>query len=285
MTEYGETERPPPPAPGKTKGGRREEPRLRDTRTTRRKIERRIYGSVDVHRFGATMTAATAFLVVLAMSALTAGTVAGTVFGPGMGGFVAEFGIVDANEGTIYPVLDEHPACENAPEMEANLRGDVTIDDHLAFHKDLPSPDGFPADVVRLSIVAANLSQPVDSSDLSLRFTGLRTEHADLGDPGAERFEFREFGPDVWDEGNGSTDRFSQDRDFGLDDADYELGIGVEGDDAFLLRNGTAAAHHVSFAEISIPDVDLMVAAGDEGEFEGPTGVVERPVNPSERDC
>ncbi|MFW5938726.1 MAG: hypothetical protein ACOCSN_07270 [Halanaeroarchaeum sp.] len=219
------------------------------------------------------------------MSALTAGTVAGTVFGPGMGGFVAEFGIVDANEGTIYPVLDEHPACENAPEMEANLRGDVTIDDHLAFHKDLPSPDGFPADVVRLSIVAANLSQPVDSSDLSLRFTGLRTEHADLGDPGAERFEFREFGPDVWDEGNGSTDRFSQDRLFGLDDADYEFGIGAEGDEAFHIENGKATAHHLSAARLEVPDVDLFLSMGDEGDFEGDTGVVERPVEPSERDC
>ncbi|MFW5938727.1 MAG: hypothetical protein ACOCSN_07275 [Halanaeroarchaeum sp.] len=254
-------------------------------RVSRRKLLTKRYGSLRTERFVAAFTMATAFLVVLVAMNATTGAAVGSLLGPGAGGFVTEFGVVQADQGTIYPVLDEHAACENAPQFEANLRGEVLIDDHLTFHKDLPSPDGFPADVVRLSIVAANLSQPVDSSDLSLRFTGLRTEHADLGDPGAERFEFREFGPDVWDEGNGSTDRFSQDRDFGLDDADYELGIGVEGDDAFLLRNGTAAAHHVSFAEISIPDVDLMVAAGDEGEFEGPTGVVERPVNPSERDC
>ncbi|MFW5929390.1 MAG: hypothetical protein ACOCT0_03105, partial [Halobacteriota archaeon] len=103
--------RPPPPSEDQMavpQGDREPEERAKPAGSIRppsrrTKLERKRYGGVDRHRLAVTGALATAFAVVLVASALTAGTVLGSTLGPGIGGFVAEFGVVNADEGVIYP--------------------------------------------------------------------------------------------------------------------------------------------------------------------------------------
>lgn len=258
------------------------------TRTRRTKLDRKVYGHVNPPQFWSALSLSTLFLLIVAVMTFSiAGTVAGTVLGGGVGGFVASFGTVNADQGTIFPVLDEQPACENAPQLLAVLRGETTIHDELEFHKDLPLPGGVDyggADMVRISIVGDLNDDEVFVRDMDLRMSALIAEKIDLESDDGTNVEISEFGPDTWDEGGGAEDRFSQDRMFGFDDADYEFGISAEGENVFILEGGSAIAHSVSFGEITLPNVDMFLAMGSEDDFEQ-TSVDPRVVRPEERSC
>lgn len=254
-------------------------------------------GNYDKKRLAGVMGAASTVVVIALVSFFSVGMVAGAL-GVGMGGFVAGFGNVEADEGgVIYPVLDEQPACDQAPQLEANLDGEVIIDEYVEFYKDLPLPAGFgedadqnPRDIARISI-ASDLSDgddEVQADDLTLRLSALNAAVLDLGDGTDDSVEIFEnsYQSAELDDNTDPEDAYSQARD-GTND--FEFGIDAtgteDGNPMFVINDGVAAAHQVAFADIQLPDVDLFVSIGSDQEFADDSPVVERVVEPDDRDC
>ncbi len=250
-------------------------PAPRRTHTTTRRFKTKRYGSVHRDQFTGTLAVSAVFLAIIVSMGLLTGPALGSIYGGGTGGFVAEFGTVEAGEGTIFPVIDEHPACENLPQLKAVIDGDVEIGDHVRFYKDLPTPGDFTdADIVRLAIESEIPDGELAFvNDLDLRMTALEAEYIELGEEGGEPVVLREFGPDTWEGTSGEGDehdRFSQAREVGFDDADYEFGLGAEGDDNFFIDRGVAVAHSVAVSELSLPDLQTAILIGAEDDFDAP---------------
>ncbi len=245
----------------------------RPSYTRRQRVRRKQYGGVDRDQFTGTLAVSTVFLSILVTMGLLTGPALGSIYGGGTGGFVAEFGTVEADRGTIFPVIDEHPACENLPQLKAVIEGEVEIGDHVRFYKDLPTPGDFTdAEVVRVAIESDIPEDDVAMvNDLDLRVTALEAAYAEFGG-GGEPVVLREFGPDTWEGTSGEGDehdRFSQQREVGFDDADYEFGLGAEGEDNFYIEQGVAVAHAVAVSELSLPDLNMAVLIGSESQFDG----------------
>ncbi len=260
---------------------------------SRRKIERKTYGSLSRDQFYGTLSLSAIFLVIVMTASFSlVGTAAGTALGTGFGGFVASFGTVEAHEGTIFPVIDEHPACENAPQLMATIEGETTVSGYMRFYKDLPLPAAnfTGAEIARLSIVS-NMSEGEEALvyELDLFMSALTADLIELGGP-SDNVIIREFGPETYEGtgGGGEADRFSQNRSLNLSNADYEFGIGAEsggaGDDVFYIEQGKAIAHTVAFAQLDLPSPNMYVTMGNESEFTS-TPHDPRVVTPSNRSC
>ncbi len=252
-------------------------------------------GEVDRRRLAGIMGAATTVMMLFLVIALSLGMV-GAALGVGMGGFVASFGNVDVDvegdSGSIYPVLGDQPACDEAPQLMANLQGTAEVTEHVAFFKDLPAPAAVDVDTVRINIVADEIDEgDVEIDNLELRLSALSAAQLDIdaedADDDVDISEFTDFGDDNGD---------AQDS-YGVDDGDVqslnadelsdnvEFGIAIPEDSNVVIDDGLAAAHQVSFESITLPNVDLFITMDDDGQFEGETGVEDRSVAPADRVC
>jgi len=242
-------------------------------------------GHVSRRRFAGVLGVATAAAVFSLVTFVSVGMVAGAVVGPGMGGFVAEFGGVTytGEDAQIYPTLANHAACDNAPQLEATLTGETTLNGNVTFYKDLPLPPQFDSGggetIARLSILADAPPTGIAVQDLELRFTALEANRIIFN-----RSELREFGPDSYDDGSTNAS-FSPPGNGSLDPTDAEERVPEFGLDASFFNlpdGGTGAAHHVSLGSITLSDVNLYVFIDDRSDFSNP---VENVVQPTERDC
>lgn len=254
-----------------------------------------VEGHVSTQRLAAILGVASTVAVFAAISFFSIGMVLGASIGPGMGGFVANFEEVtyDGGDAKIYPVLDEHPACEGAPQLEVDLQGPSTLDGYVSFYKDLPLPADFGTDdagndrdIARVSVVADAPPDGIEVDDLGLRLTALKADDVQLG-----QTDIREFGPNDYDDDGLENASFAESGQgvLDLDDPDatpvnvpeYGISSGL-----FNLPNGgTAVAHQVTLSQIQLNDIDLFVAIGSETEFEQNSPVVESAVDPNDRDC
>ena len=246
-------------------------------------------GEVDRRRLAGIMGAATTAMMVLLIVTLSMGMV-GAALGVGLGGFVANFDKVETNNSaSIYPVLGSQGACANAPQLQAALNGDVQIYSNststpaVEFFKDLPLPDAFFAanSFARITI-AGNGTQdkPIQASNLDLRLTALEAGELALGDQArgatigsdANNVSIAEMRPNNARSGaaqayaaNNSNATSAntgtpiaattQLNESGFND---QTSFGISGE-GFVVDQGTAAAHQVTFDGINLRDVQLAV--------------------------
>ena len=251
-------------------------------------------------RFKAVLSVATAMATVAIITFFSIGMV-GASLGVGIGGFVANFGEVNATEGAeIFPVVGQQPACADAPQLQASLKGTANLSGGVEFFKDMPLPTGVFSDddFARISIKGQDRNgKPIQVSELDLRLSALETDRLSLNGT-----EITEFGPgdygdadgpgaqgsyvDTTDDAVGGIDTEGPSAAFddgrsALDPATGnsstpEFGIDASG---FSIVNGTAAAHFVSFGGISLNDVNIAVQILNKTE----TG--DRTVEPGNRTC
>ncbi|MFW5929388.1 MAG: hypothetical protein ACOCT0_03095 [Halobacteriota archaeon] len=250
-------------------------------------------GKTDKRKMAGAMAFASVLLVVLIISVFTAGMV-GAALGVGMGGFVAQFGEVEANATSeIVPTVGQNPACADAPQVTAGVDGTADIWEYVAFHKDLPLPtDGNfgNAEMARVSIVSDGIDEadaiPIEDLDMSL--SALEAEELIMGEGGQGDVEVTE---NAYDTSGGSVDNSTTDAAY----ANTSQGIGDRADSAefaitgnyMSITNGTAAAHGIEFGQLELPNVDLMVSMGEEGDFNNSEemGPTQRVIQPDERTC
>jgi len=239
-------------------------------------------GRLDMGRFFGILGTATAVSVFSFITIMSVGTVIGATLGAGFGGFVANFENVTYNGGDakIYPIVDSHAACDNAPQLEASLEGSSTLTGDVEFFKDLPLPSGYGLggdSIARISIIAQSPTGGVDVNNLGLRLTALNAENAAFGNT-----VLREFGPNQ--RGGSPSDSFSTTGQGSLDPTAPDNEVPEYGINSTLfdLTNGTAAAHYVTFDSVTLAELDLAVIIDDKSKFSNP---VERVVNPTDRDC
>lgn len=242
-------------------------------------------GYVSRKRFAGVLGVATATAVFSLVTFMSVGMVAGAIVGPGMGGFVAEFGSVSYSQGNaeIYPTLADHAACDNAPQLEVSLKGETTLNGNVTFYKDLPLPSEFDTGggetIARLSILADAPPSGIPVQDLELRFTALEANRIIFN-----QSELREYGPNSYDDGspnasfappgNGSLDPTAAPErvpELGLDATDFTLPDG-----------GVATAHHVSFGNLQLENINIFVVIDEKSDLTNP---VENVVEPQNRTC
>ena len=246
------------------------------------------------------MGIASTLAVILLITIFSIGMV-GAALGVGIGGFVANFDEVNATGGAeIFPVLGQQPACEDAPQLQASINGTAELSGSVEFFKDLPLPDsGFDNDeFARIMIVGQDNGTPIEVSSLDLRLSALEADKLVL-----EGADIREYSPENYsDEGGpgveGSFIDTTDDRTGGIDtegpsvafDDDREAldpstgnsstpEFGIDAPDGFLINNGSAAAHFVSFGGISLSDLNLAVQILNESDTD------DRVLSTGERNC
>jgi len=241
-------------------------------------------GSVSRRRFAAVFGAASALVVVAGIAFFGVGMVLGASLGPGVGGFVAQFDNVSYTDGDadIYPVLGAHAACDDAPQLEANLVGTTSLDGDIKFYKDLPLPgSSFSSNqIARISIVANSGGSPTEVTDLNLRLSALAADNIELG-----QTEIREFGPNQYEDTGDANDSFAPTGNGSLnptDDASRVPEFGIDAETFVLPNGGTAAAHQVSIGSISLQNLDLFIVIDDKNDLTNP---VTRVVEPDNRTC
>lgn len=258
-------------------------------------------GEVDRRRLAGVLGAATTVMMLILIVALSLGMV-GAALGVGMGGFVASFGNVQSTDGgTIYPVLGEQPACEEAPQLKASLRGTAEITEHVAFYKDLPAPGVLNVSTVRINIVSElDGGANVTADNLDLRLSALAADELVLDSTANSSADVKisEYREAV----NGSAGNTAASDSYGVDSnnnpqtlrnasavsSNVEFGITIPKNSDIIIDNGTSAAHQVAFETISVPGVDLFITMGNESDFTsapGDTGIDDRSVGPAERVC
>jgi hypothetical protein len=255
-------------------------------------------GEVDKRRLAGILGAATTVMMLLLVITLSLGMV-GAAMGVGIGGFVANFGTVDADGGVIYPVVGEQAACDNAPQLEASLSGTATVDRYVEFYKDLPIPSDLSLnnqDHVRISILSNLSSSNVTAQNLDLRLTALEAEDLVLGDNDTTtpKATIQEFGPNQYNYTTSGTNEANASyaptgagqNALNGSPATQTPEFGINASTGFSLKNGTAAAHQVAFQQISLPQVDVAVNFIN-SSFNGDSnsGPASRVINPGERTC
>jgi hypothetical protein len=239
-------------------------------------------GSVSRKRFAAVFGAASTVVVLAGVSFFSIGMVLGASLGPGLGGFVADFDNVSytQDKADIYPVVAPHPACEDAPQLEADLEGKTYLKGDVTFYKDMPLPDSFgPNRIARISIVADSGTSRIEVTDLNLRLTALNAENISLGNT-----TLREFGPNQYDTGD-ANDSFAPVGNASLNpnsDASRVPEYGIDAETFVLPDGGVAAAHQVTLGSINLRNLDLFVAISDEDNLSNPAP---RVVEPNNRTC
>ena len=255
-------------------------------------------GEVDKRRLAGILGAATTVMMLLLVITLSLGMV-GAAMGVGIGGFVANFGTVDADGGVIYPVVGEQAACDNAPQLEASLSGTATVDRYVEFYKDLPIPQELSLsnqDHVRITILSNLSSSNVTAQNLDLRLTALEAEDLVLGDNDTTtpKATIQEFGPGQYNTSN-STSNYAPNASYAPTGAGQAAlngspagqtpEFGINASTGFRLKNGTAAAHQVAFQQISLPQVDVAVNFINSSYGPSDSGPASRVINPGERTC
>ena len=239
-------------------------------------------GSVSRKRFAAAFGVASSLVVIAGVTFFGVGMVLGASIGPGIGGFVAQFDNVSYTQGKadIYPVVAAHPACEDAPQLEANLDGKTYLNGGVTFYKDMPLPDSFAAnEIARISIVADSGASPTEVTDLNLRLTALNADRLKLGNT-----TLREFGPNQYDTGD-ANDSFAPTGNASLDPTSPASEVpeyGIDAETFVLPDGGVAAAHQVTLGSISLRNLDLFVAIDNESNLSRPAP---RVVEPDNRTC
>jgi len=250
-------------------------------------------------RFEAVFGTAVAVATLSLITFLSIGMV-GAALGVGIGGFIANFEEVNATEGAeIFPVVGQQPACEEAPHLQATLSGTANLSGGVEFFKDMPLPaNTFQNDsFARITIRGQDNGTPIRVEDLALRLSALETQS--LGLDGAE---IQEFGPSDYSDPDGPGARGSyvdttndstggvttEGPSVAFDDgrsaldtgtgnsSTPEFGIDTSG---FSIKNGTAAAHFISFGGISLNDLNIAVQILNESEY----GT--RVIDPDSRTC
>jgi hypothetical protein len=244
-------------------------------------------GEVDRRRLAGIMGAATTAMMVLVIVTLSMGMV-GAALGVGLGGFVANFDKVETNNSaSIYPVLGSQGACANAPQLQAALNGDVQIYSNssstpaVEFFKDMPLPDAFfSANSFARVTIAGNgtTDTPIQASNLDLRLTALEAGELALGDQArgatigsdaknvsiAEMYTNPSSAADVYAVNNSNATSANtgtpiaattQLNESGFND---QTSFGISGE-GFVVDQGSAAAHQVTFDGINLQDVQLAV--------------------------
>ncbi len=240
-------------------------------------------GSVSRKRFAAVFGAASTVVVIAGVSFFSIGMVLGASLGPGLGGFVAQFDNVSytQNKADIYPVVAPHPACENAPQLEANLEGKTYLNGNVTFYKDMPLPDSFgPNQIARISIVADSGTSRIEVTDLNLRLTALNAENISLGNT-----TLREFGPNQYEDTGDPNESFAPVGNASLNpnsDASRVPEYGIDAETFVLPDGGVAAANQVTLDSISLRNLDLFVVIDNESDLSNPAP---RVVEPNNRTC
>jgi len=242
-------------------------------------------GSVSHKRFAAVFGVASSLFVAALVTFFGVGMVLGASLGPGVGGFVAQFENVSYTDGDaqIYPVLGTHPACDDAPQLEANLDGTTLLEGNVTFYKDMPLPDTtYSSDqIARISIVADSGADPVKVEDLNLRLSALSADNLNFS-----RAVVREYGPNQY--GTNPEDSLVPEENTGELDPDTAPNktvvpeFGIDAENFVLPQGGTAAAHQVSLGSVSLNTVNIFVAIDEKSDFTNP---VERVVEPDNRTC
>jgi len=253
-------------------------------------------GEVDSRRLAGMLGAATTVMLLFVIVAFSLGMV-GAALGVGIGGLVANFGQVDADQGgIIYPTIGDQAACADAPQLEASLEGEAVVNEYVEFYKDLPLPTGATwgnAENVRITILSdldgEGGTQNVTAQELDLRLTALEAEDVVIGNASDnQKAVIQEFSPDNYstsDEANDSyapsgAGNFSD----GASSTTPEFGIDANG--GFSLVNGSAVAHQVAFDQISLPAIDLAVnILNSSHDYANDSGPINRSVAPSDRNC
>jgi hypothetical protein len=257
-------------------------------------------GHTSKRRLGAAAGAASTLLVISLIAFLSIGSV-GAALGVGVGGFVANFEEVNApSGGEVFPILDEQPSCDEAPQLRASLDGTTKLNGSVEFFKDLPLPSsGFDSgDFARVSIVAQSGSSPIQVEDLGISLTALETESLSL-----QNADIREFANNSYEVGfsgygvkgsylePGDGRGASAVNDPSKDAMDPSSGgtttpeFGIDAPGGFKIENGSAAAHLVNFGSITLNELNIFVQILNENNDNLANGSVARVVNPTERTC
>ncbi len=253
-------------------------------------------GETDGRSFAKWMGIGATAMTLLLVTVLSVGMLSAAL-GVGIGGFIASFGEVnaelDGDDGALYPVLGEQPACDEAPQLMAYFPGTAEVDQHVAFYKDLPLPDTFNVDVARINIVSDD-PQDLELEDLDLRLSALNASALILDasnsvDPDAdvEISEFSDFGDETGD----AYDSYGVDGGevqtlAGDELADnVEFGISIPEGSNVTIDDGLAAAHHVAFSSATLNNLDIFITMGDDGDFEAEGTPAQRHVDPADRTC
>jgi len=250
-------------------------------------------GEVDRRRLAGIMGAATTAMMVLLIVTFSLGMV-GAALGVGLGGFVADFDQVETTDNaSIYPVLGEQAACEQAPQLEAKLAGTSNITSTNAstpaveFFKDLPLPAGdfYSGDYARVTIAGNEVDgSPITAKNLELRLTALEADVLDLGEGNIAEFSTDTAGPNPEDsyateQALGNESNITADSAVGSGDFQGETEFGIDAS-SFTIESGTAAAHQVAFDGITLGSVNLGVQILNDTD-----NAVVDPGTPGDTDC
>jgi hypothetical protein len=251
-------------------------------------------GEVDRRRLAGIMGAATTAMMVLLVVTLSLGMV-GAAMGVGLGGFVANFDKVETGgNASIYPVLGEQAACEQAPQLEAKLAGTANITSvnsstpAVEFFKDLPLPGSqfYTGDYARVTIAGneVNGTEAITASNLELRLTALEADVLDLGGGNIAEFSTDTAGDNPEDsyataQALGNESNITADDSIGSGAFQGETEFGISSS-SFAILNGTAAAHQVAFDGIKLGAVNLGVQVLNDSD-----NAVVDPSTPGDTDC
>jgi len=205
----------------------------------------------DRRRLVGVIGAASTLLVLILIVALFLGSLG--ALGIGIGGFLATFGVVDADAGgVIYPTLEEQGQCEKAPQLMASLDGEVAVQNHFGIQKDIPIP-GSPMgiDSTRIDIITEigeNASVLVE--DLDLRLIALNAESTVFGNG-----SLTEFTPDRNNKLQPKPNDSYAPTDAGISPGNlssFSTEFGVDVADGFELHQGRVLAYQIAFGNIEI---------------------------------
>jgi hypothetical protein len=217
-------------------------------------------GKIDRRRLSGVLGAATTFLVLLLIIALSLGAIGAA--GVGIGGFVVEFSDVTAPSGTVYPVLGSQSECDSAPQLMATLDGRAVIQDGFRVTKGIPLPGGV-AEGFSVNVVSeAGNGTNITAQDLELRLTNLRSDVVRLQN--ATIFEQNVEGE------NGSpataADMYADASDPNSTNfSRVETGFAINASGGFALSNGRAVVYQIAFGNVDISDIGVNGSVAEEG--------------------
>jgi hypothetical protein len=234
-------------------------------------------GELDLRKLsgmiGISLTAVTILLIV----GLTFGMV-GASLGVGIGQFSSDFGTLRTEDGgSIYPMLGTVSECQNAPQLAANLHGNVSIKGNFGFFKTIPVPGE--VENVRVDIVAADMGEREEfaAENVSIVFSSIDADSLKLSGNDGTKVDILEMyangseGP----EGSYATEmnrRVDENEDLkGVS----EFGINVPDGGTMEIDTGAAVAHNVAFEGISPPDIDVSVTVDGDRRLFNSTGISE----------
>jgi|GEM_PF-2998459 hypothetical protein len=234
-------------------------------------------GKLDYRRvsgmLGISLTAVTLTLIV----GLTFGLV-GASLGAGIGQFSSDFGTLKTEDGgSIYPLLGTVSECQKAPQIAANLHGNVSIKGNFGFFKTIPVPGE--VDNIRVDIVAADIDETEEfaAENVSIVFSSIRADSLYLSGNSDTKVDILEMYAAGTDRAEGS---YAKDMNRRIDENEdlegvTEFGINIPEGGTMAIDTGATVAHNVAFESISPPDIDVSVAVDGDRRLFNSTGISE----------